>query len=134
MERSPSRAVGETLAMTVVALAALLGLRAIGILAPVPIRVLVGITVVALAISTTMSYWKKVRLELGGLMRTAGEVRDRDIAIDLLLKAGVSRRAAVVSRLETERRRAVHDLLLEIRRWESQDFSRKWRSRLELST
>jgi len=62
MERSPSRAVGETLAMTVVALAALLGLRAIGILAPVPIRVLVGITVVALAISTTMSYWKKVRL------------------------------------------------------------------------
>jgi diguanylate cyclase (GGDEF)-like protein/PAS domain S-box-containing protein len=62
MERSPLRAVGETLAMTVVALAALLGLRALGILAPVPIDVLVGITVVALAVSTTMSYWEKTRL------------------------------------------------------------------------
>jgi diguanylate cyclase (GGDEF)-like protein/PAS domain S-box-containing protein len=62
MERSPLRAVGETLAMTIVALAALLGLRALGILAPVPIDVLVGITVVALAVSTTMSYWEKTRL------------------------------------------------------------------------
>ena len=49
MERSPSRALFETLGMTVFALAALLGLRAMGILAPVPIDVLVGVTVVALS-------------------------------------------------------------------------------------
>ena len=75
---------------------------------------------------------KKVRRQLRGLMRIAGEVRDRDIAAELLAAAGVPR-AAVVTRLEAERRAAVHDLMLEIRRWQSQGFSRKWRSRLELS-
>jgi len=73
----------------------------------------------------------KVRKQLRGLMRIAGEVRDRDIAAGLLAAAGVPR-AAVVTRLEAERRAAVHDLMLEIRRWQSQGFSRKWRSRLEL--
>jgi diguanylate cyclase (GGDEF)-like protein/PAS domain S-box-containing protein len=61
MDRSPFRALRETLAMTIVALAALLGLRAIGILAPVPIVVLVGITVLALTLSTTITYWKRAR-------------------------------------------------------------------------
>jgi diguanylate cyclase (GGDEF)-like protein/PAS domain S-box-containing protein len=66
MERSPFRAVGETLVMTVLALAALLGLRALGILAPVHIGALVGITVGALALSTTLLYWKRIRrLPLG---------------------------------------------------------------------
>ena len=62
MDRSPFRALGESIAMTVVALAGLLGLRAIGILAPVPVPVLVGITVVALTFSTTVMYWKRARL------------------------------------------------------------------------
>jgi diguanylate cyclase (GGDEF)-like protein/PAS domain S-box-containing protein len=66
MERSPFRALRETLAMTVVALAALLGLRAIGILAPVPVAVLVGVTVLALALTTTITYTKWARrLPLG---------------------------------------------------------------------
>ncbi len=66
MERSRFRATGETLAMTVVALAALLGLRAMGILAPVPVVVLVGATVTALTLSTTITYWKRAhRLALG---------------------------------------------------------------------
>ena len=52
--------------MTVVALAALLSLRAIGILAPVPIGVLVGITVLALALSSAITDWKPARrLPLG---------------------------------------------------------------------
>jgi len=76
---------------------------------------------------------KRVRRQLRGLMRIAGEIRDRDIAAGLLAAAGVSRRAAIATRLEAERRAAVHDLVLEIRRWQSQGFSRKWRSRLELT-
>ena len=66
MERSPFRAVGETLLMTVLALGGLLGLRALGILAPVHIGALVGITVGALALSTMLLYWKRMRrLPLG---------------------------------------------------------------------
>ena len=49
----------EAVAMSSVALAALLGLRAMGILAPVSIEVLVGTTVVSLAVSSAVSDWKR---------------------------------------------------------------------------
>jgi diguanylate cyclase (GGDEF)-like protein/PAS domain S-box-containing protein len=66
MERSPFETLRETTAMTVLALAALLGLRAMGILAPVPIGALIGVTVSALTLSTTITYWKRARrLPLG---------------------------------------------------------------------
>jgi diguanylate cyclase (GGDEF)-like protein/PAS domain S-box-containing protein len=66
MERSPFRAVVEALAMTVLALAGLLGLRAMGILAPVHVGALIGITVGALALSSALLYWKRMRqLPLG---------------------------------------------------------------------
>ena len=45
MQRSPLRAVVEALTMTVLALGGLLGLRAVGILAPVHPGALIGITV-----------------------------------------------------------------------------------------
>ena len=77
-------------------------------------------------------FWKKIRRELAALMESAAAVRDRDMAIELLGQAGISRRAAVIARLQAERRRVAHDLSLEIRRWKSRDTSRKWRSRLEL--
>jgi CHAD domain-containing protein len=76
--------------------------------------------------------WKKIRRQLSELMEAAGAVRDRDITIELLGKAAVSRRSAIVTRLERERRAASHELMLEIRRWENHNFSAKWRSRLEL--
>ena len=66
-------------------------------------------------------------------MEVAGRVRDRDIALQLLAEAGIPARAAVSTRLAAERRKASHELLLEIRRWKGRSFSRKWRSRLELS-
>jgi CHAD domain-containing protein len=77
--------------------------------------------------------WKKVRRQLAALMEAAGRVRDRDIALQLLAEAGIPARAAVATRMAAERRKASHDLLLEIRRWKGRSFSRKWRSRLELS-
>jgi CHAD domain-containing protein len=77
-------------------------------------------------------YWKKIRRELAALMGSTAAVRDRDIAIELLGQAGISRRAAVITCLQTERRHTARDLSLQIRRWKSHDTSRKWRSRLEL--
>jgi len=78
------------------------------------------------------AYWKRIRRQLSGLMEMAGRVRDRDIALELLADARVTRRAAVVTRLRGERRQAAADLLLEIRRWNSRDRSKKWRGRLGL--
>jgi len=78
------------------------------------------------------SSWKKIRRQLAELLVTAGRIRDRDIALELLVQAGVSRRALIATRLETERRKAARELLLEIRRWKGRNFSRRWRSWLEL--
>jgi CHAD domain-containing protein len=77
--------------------------------------------------------WKKIRRRLAELMEAAGRVRDRDIALQLLAEAGIPPRAVIATRLAGERRKASHELLLEIRRWKGRNFSRKWRSRLELS-
>jgi CHAD domain-containing protein len=77
--------------------------------------------------------WKKIRRQLAGLMKAAGWVRDRDIALQLLAEAGIPARAAIATRLAAERRKASHDLLLEIRRWKGRNFSKKWRSRLGLN-
>jgi CHAD domain-containing protein len=77
--------------------------------------------------------WKKIRRQLAELMEAAGRVRDRDIALQLLAEAGISAHAAVATRLAAERRKASRELLLEIRRWKGRSFSKKWRSRLELS-
>jgi CHAD domain-containing protein len=76
--------------------------------------------------------WKKSRHALTALMKAAGRVRDRDIALDLLRQCGISPRAAISRRLAADRIQAGRDLVAEIRRLEHRDFSRKWRGRLEL--
>ena len=76
--------------------------------------------------------WKTLRRQLRVLMSAAGVARDYDIALELLGEAGVARGSAIVKRLEAERRQAREALALEIRRWQGGNFSRKWRSRLEL--
>jgi len=76
--------------------------------------------------------WKKMRRRIASLLAAAGAVRDCDIALELVARAGVSRRNAMVTQLAAQRRKAGRDLLLEIRRWQSRDYPRHWRSRLEL--
>jgi CHAD domain-containing protein len=76
--------------------------------------------------------WKKNRSRLADLMDTAGEVRVRDIALDLLAAAGISPRSAAVRQLEGERRKAGHTLQQELGRWKERDFARKWRKELEV--
>ena len=75
---------------------------------------------------------KRIRRQLEGLMELAGDVRNRDIALELLGKAGLPNKIAVAALLRDERRKAENRLSREIRSWRSRAFSRKWRTRLEL--
>ena len=75
---------------------------------------------------------KKIRKDLTELMRSAGQVRDRDVVLALLAEAGVARRGAIAARLEAERKLAARELQLETRRWKRASFSRKWRTALGL--
>jgi CHAD domain-containing protein len=74
--------------------------------------------------------WKEIRHQLRGLMQMTGAVRDCDIAMECLEKAGVSQRAIIFRRLRADRRQANNAMLIEVRLWKSQAVSRKWRARL----
>ncbi len=76
--------------------------------------------------------WKTLRKQLRVLMDAAGTARDYDIAAELLGQAGLAPGSAMVKRLAVERLQAREALALEIRRWQSGDFSRQWRGKLEL--
>jgi len=75
---------------------------------------------------------KRIRRQLERMMEIAGGVRNLDIALELLGKAGVSAKVAAVRHLREERRKAANRLAREVRLWKIQGFSRKWRARLEL--
>lgn len=74
--------------------------------------------------------WKKVRVQLSELLHLAGAVRDRDIALALLSEAGVAKGAAVVARMEQERRQAGRELLAAVRNWRDGGVAAKWRRQL----
>ena len=76
--------------------------------------------------------WKAMRRRLAGLMDACGSVRDRDIAVELLEKAGVPADSPLVRQLHDERRTADGELRRELRRWKKGGFSRRWGVRLEL--
>ena len=76
--------------------------------------------------------WKPMRRQMAGLMDTCGSVRDRDIAIELLQKAGVPAASPLVRQLDEERRAAEEELRRQLRRWKRDGFSRRWRIRLEI--
>ena len=75
---------------------------------------------------------KKIRHRLDRLMKLAGAVRDLDIALELLSEGGIAARTALAARLRDERRQGSSRLVREVRLWKNREFSRKWRSRLEL--
>jgi CHAD domain-containing protein len=76
--------------------------------------------------------WKQMRRRLADLMDACGSVRDRDIAIELLEKAGVPAASALVRQLDAERRAADEQLRRELRRWKDRGFRRQCWARLEL--
>ena len=76
--------------------------------------------------------WKKIRRRIASLLSAAGAVRDCDIAIELVGRAGIARPAGILTPLVAKRREAGHELLVEIRRWKRRDYTTQWRSRLQL--
>jgi CHAD domain-containing protein len=75
---------------------------------------------------------KRVRRRLRKLMDRAAEVRNRDIALQLLADSGAPPDSAVTGRLGIERRRAEEELVAALERFERRHSARKWRVRLEL--
>jgi CHAD domain-containing protein len=76
--------------------------------------------------------WKRIRKELAALMRVAAVLRDTDVALELLEKAGVGKRAGVALALQRRRRAAEADLRRELHLWQGRNFSRQWREALQL--
>ncbi len=70
--------------------------------------------------------------ELKELMRQAAVVRNRDVGIELLKRAGMRPASPVMAKLKRERERE-HRLLREtLRVWTRSGAFKKWRSQLEL--
>jgi CHAD domain-containing protein len=77
-------------------------------------------------------YRKKIRRRLRKIMQLSGEIRNRDIALDLLRQAGLPARSTVPARLLRERKQFQNELLALFDRWGKRNLSRKWGSRLGL--
>ena len=75
---------------------------------------------------------KKIRKSLKGLMQAASEVRNRDIALELLEQANMTADTALVQSITQERRDAEKVLLSALRRWNRRHSFQKWRLRLGL--
>jgi CHAD domain-containing protein len=75
---------------------------------------------------------KKIRRRLRKIMQLSGEIRNRDIALDLLRQAGLPARSTVPARLLRERKQFQNELLALFDRWGKRNLYRKWGSRLGL--
>jgi CHAD domain-containing protein len=75
---------------------------------------------------------KELKKELTKLMDACGEVRDRDIALEMLADAGAPAASAVVRRLTAEREDASRELRNTLKDWKAGRFAREWRTRLRL--
>jgi CHAD domain-containing protein len=67
---------------------------------------------------------RKILKQLGKLMDLAAEMRNRDIAVELL---GMDAGSAFLGSLKREREQAKQKLARELDQWRRRDFSRKWR-------
>ena len=76
---------------------------------------------------------KKIHRRLHKVMNVSGEVRNRDIALELLKKAGVPASSELYAKLSRERKQLQADLLDLFDHWRKRDLSRKWGARLGLS-
>jgi len=75
---------------------------------------------------------KDLKKVLKHMMGACGEVRDRDIALELLLAAGVPRASVAARRLMAGRKDAGRDLRDALKPWKGARLQREWRARLEL--
>lgn len=75
---------------------------------------------------------KKIRRRVKSLMDVAAEVRNRDIALELLEQSGLPSDPELVKTLAAERRQVFAELVAVIKNWNRRNYSQKWRARLGL--
>jgi inorganic triphosphatase YgiF len=76
---------------------------------------------------------KRMRRRLAKLMEISGEVRNRDIALDLIRKSGVAGSSAFSAGWIEEKKQFQAELGRLLRKWVKRDLSRRWGVRLGLS-
>jgi CHAD domain-containing protein len=75
---------------------------------------------------------KKIRRRMHQIMQIAGEIRNRDIALELIEKSGLPVETALTGRLRQETGQLHSELLRLVGRWGRRDLSRRWGARLGL--
>lgn len=75
---------------------------------------------------------RKVRRQLREVMTAAGDVRNRDIALMLLQRAGVPVDGPLGGQLSSERTAAQEELVRQLRRLHERDRIPRWRQKLGL--
>ncbi len=76
---------------------------------------------------------KKIRKRLKKVMKAAGEVRDRDIALHLGKQADLPKDSPVIDGLRRERKQAAKGLTGSLQPWSKRSVFPKWRRKLCLS-
>lgn len=76
---------------------------------------------------------KKVRKRLKKVLKAAGEVRDRDIALYLGKQAELPKDSPVLDGLRKQRKQAAKDLAESLQRWSKRNMFPKWRRKLSLA-
>jgi CHAD domain-containing protein len=75
---------------------------------------------------------RKIRHKLKTIMHAASEVRDLDITLDLCKDAGIPKKSKAGAVIDKHRKQAEKKLMDVIMRSSRDNFSRKWRTKLEL--
>jgi CHAD domain-containing protein len=75
---------------------------------------------------------KEIQHQLQVLRKLAGEVRNRDIALEVLASVLGAQDEDLTTQLAKERKQAEGELVKALRRWTRRNLFRKWRGKLEL--
>ncbi|MCL6544886.1 MAG: CHAD domain-containing protein [Bryobacteraceae bacterium] len=75
---------------------------------------------------------KKLRQELKRVLDMASEVRNRDVALDILHQTEALDTQALQRILQDERRHSARTLEQELQKWSKKNQQRKWREKLDL--
>jgi len=75
---------------------------------------------------------KKIRQNLKVTLDLASQVRNRDVALELLPRVALPPESSLLETLRAERTETENALVAELKLWEKRGVQRKWRSRLGL--
>lgn len=75
---------------------------------------------------------KKIRKRLRAILDAAAKVRDRDVALELLAAAGMSKAGPLGRALAAQRSEMLGEFRQLLKRFQSRGYSSRWRARLGL--